>query len=328
MPPKEGSWVRTLEWDRGTFRLGPYTGERLSCACPDGSLTHLLEEGELQYALSGEAKVLSLEEQLRVLLSTSQVVDMEDYPEGESMMPALPPYTFEQVCAIEAAHNFRFPPLLRLYALHVSREIGPCCSPPKPLERVIVTSVDRVSAMFQLECGIFQEESVLSLSLRVVETGWVLPILNSPLKSFVLKPQSQVFRAVDFCQHGWATSFEACHGRYPCLDLTGPLLSDVRVIGHRVEEIMDSSSLQNVPQSLKAIECADRRTALKLLKKYWEAEDAVNLKVRAHIIPAVVKIQRQFRLWQWRMQNTFNPHTQYGHLNLLIKARAAVSEQF
>lgn len=36
-------------------------------------------------------------------------------------------------------------------------------------------------------------------------------------------------------------------------------------------------------------------------------------------------IQKQFRLWQWRKRVVFNPHTEIGRLNLLIKFRTAIA---
>lgn len=38
---------------------------------------------------------------------------------------------------------------------------------------------------------------------------------------------------------------------------------------------------------------------------------------------AAKKIQRQFRLWSWRKHCLWNPHTEIGRNNLLIKSRAA-----
>ncbi len=45
--------------------------------------------------------------------------------------------------------------------------------------------------------------------------------------------------------------------------------------------------------------------------------------VHKHLVPAAVKIQRQFRLWQFRKNVVWNPHTRIGGLNLLCNARIA-----
>lgn len=45
-----------------------------------------------------------------------------------------------------------------------------------------------------------------------------------------------------------------------------------------------------------------------------------------HVLePGVKKIQKQFRLWKWRKDVYWNPHTEIGRAGLLISARAFLS---
>ena len=122
----------TVEYCQGQFQLGPYRGELLTDTsekrseedAPSSPLissvqmesqsesSSLLQAGQMR---GPHTKVLSLQQQLSNLKAK--------YAEpGVFEHPLLPPYSLQQVEAIEAERSFRFTPLLRLYLLHISRQ--------------------------------------------------------------------------------------------------------------------------------------------------------------------------------------------------------------
>ena len=72
----------------------------------------LLGAGEMR---SPNAQVLSLQQQLANLKTKYAEPDLLEHP-------LLPPYSVQQVEALEAEYGFQFTPLLRLYLLHISRQ--------------------------------------------------------------------------------------------------------------------------------------------------------------------------------------------------------------
>ena len=84
-------------------------------------------------------------------------------------------------------------------------------------------------------------------------------------------------------------------------------------------------TVEEVPHALRRLRCKSWQL------DYYEREYKANEEITAalidkHLIPAAIKIQRQFRLWKWRFQVVFNPHTEIGKLNLLIKSNCAARE--
>lgn len=273
----------------------------------DGSCEHLLEEGELAHALSGEAKVLSLAEQLEDLRANHAYLHT-------AQNPALPPFSIEQICAIEAAYNFKFPPLLRLYGLNITREMK--------RELFYGGGSDTEPFSISTACRWFPVESMDSMSCHSFTSFEenIHMILSGKLKSFVFLVEE--YGEERFAS--WKTSF---HGLRGSLDAIGCVPFRLAVVGSKLIDFVPESSRHALPENLKATECLNRSTARTFLQNYHLSEESANALVCKHVLPAVMKIQRQFRLWQWRMQNTFNPHSHFGNLNLWIKAQAAVNEQ-
>ena len=60
-------------------------------------------------------------------------------------------------------------------------------------------------------------------------------------------------------------------------------------------------------------------------KQYEESESKTQTLIHKHLVPAATKIQRQYRLWQWRKLVVWNPHTEFGRLNALIQYRCVAN---
>ena len=62
---------------------------------------------------------------------------------------------------------------------------------------------------------------------------------------------------------------------------------------------------------------------------YWEeyegSETRANALICKHLVPPSVKIQRAFRLWQWRKNIVWNPHTEIGQLNAMIQYNTLIN---
>ena len=84
-------------------------------------------------------------------------------------------------------------------------------------------------------------------------------------------------------------------------------------------------TFQEVPSALQGFKCEPWHLDY-YLHEYTESEEKTAALIEKHLTPAAVKIQRQFRLWRWRLEVVFNPHTRIGHLNLLVKSRCAVKD--
>ena len=115
----------TVEYHQGRFQLGPWKGERLIAdknAKDDmdqpwwEDVWHrpgpLLDAGKMR---TPNVQVLSLQQQLANLKTKYAEPDLLEHP-------LLPPYSVQQVEALEAEYGFQFTPLLRLYLLHISRQ--------------------------------------------------------------------------------------------------------------------------------------------------------------------------------------------------------------
>lgn len=55
------------------------------------------------------------------------------------------------------------------------------------------------------------------------------------------------------------------------------------------------------------------------------SEREANDLIKSMLVPAVILIQKQFRLWKFRKDLVWNPYTEIGRLNLQIKANAAIA---
>ena len=83
-----------------------------------------------------------------------------------------------------------------------------------------------------------------------------------------------------------------------------------------------------IPDGMKGFQCKpeDMET---YVKAFNETELITEHLIEKHVKPLephVIRIQRQFRLWQWRLRVVFNPHTEIGHLNNMIHANLVIKD--
>ena len=86
----------------------------------------------------------------------------------------------------------------------------------------------------------------------------------------------------------------------------------------QVSELVNEIKRTNLPDDLRTFKCTSRVAAVTLLVQVMLSRCVETLGVPAR------KIQRQFRLWRWRMRTIFDPHTVLGQYNLRIKANASI----
>lgn len=87
-----------------------------------------------------------------------------------------------------------------------------------------------------------------------------------------------------------------------------------------IRKIFDSYGIpERVPESLKNARCIGLWEGLsfRIVKGDEDASRCIQ-----SLVPYVLTIQRQFRLWRWRKNVYWNPHTEVGRLGLEVQSRA------
>ncbi len=236
--------------------------------------------------------------------------------------PLLPPYTLEEVCAMEVKYSFSFPPLLRFYILNISREtsftnyrtlIQPmmCCGNqdvrrPDKWSCHIATHGDRF--------GVYDRIIWFSGDLR----GFVQSRSNiRTLYEQMMMPDLCCSRQVSFhlvnrgCSAVFPTleeTLEKCRCLDPGSSNCLPLTRCMKRVRPEIKDVELPEELKQCRrESMEAIGIILGHTRIRRM-----VED-LNGKARV--------IQRQYRLWRWRKDVLWNPHTDIGRLNLLVRAR-------
>ena len=120
-----------VDYSQGRFQLGSRTGEFLKEVLPDDAELSVESASQFNQQILGaddetsafrsaDFKLLTLRQQLALLQARYA-------RPGMLRRPWLPPYTGLQVSAIEAEHNVKFPPILRLYMENISRQQAIAC---------------------------------------------------------------------------------------------------------------------------------------------------------------------------------------------------------
>jgi hypothetical protein len=90
-----------------------------------------------------------------------------------------------------------------------------------------------------------------------------------------------------------------------------------------IREMYESYGIpERVPENLKNARCIGlcERLGFRIVKG---DEDA--WRCFQSLVPYVLRIQRQFRLWRWRKDVYWNPHTKVGRLGLEVQSRAFIA---
>ena len=212
--------------------------------------------------------------------------------------PLLPPYTMLEVLAMEVKYQITFPEILRFYMLNISREtcfdFGRAIIAPYflRLDSPFRPSKESWLAFQQSTCA--GEEFVIPLSGRG--------------KGYLFLSYGIWFTLYDILAQGPFEDDDDYDEKLTFEQLYHTIASD---------EIKQAG----LPDDLRMFKCELGRDAERTLLIYAMLTRCVEETLG---VPAR-KIQRQFRLWRWRLKNIFNPHTVLGQYNLRIKAKALIN---
>lgn len=90
-----------------------------------------------------------------------------------------------------------------------------------------------------------------------------------------------------------------------------------------IKKEIDSYGIpERVPESLKDARCFGLWEGLsfRIVKGDEDASSCIQ-----SLVPYVLRIQRHFRLWRWRKNVYWNPHTEIGQLGLEVQSRAFIA---
>ena len=85
--------------------------------------------------------------------------------------------------------------------------------------------------------------------------------------------------------------------------------------------LSDFRRCADVSQAVQEFRCSTSRVS-SILKSERDANKTLSV-----VEPGIKKIQKQFRLWSWRKNVYWNPHTEIGKIGLLITTRAFLSQE-
>lgn len=260
--------------------------------------------------------------------------------------PLAPPYALEEVIAMEIKYKFRFPPFVREYLLQISREFQ-----GGKYGRATVDFSFLAEHIIHIPCGHDGASAQIELNGNfngsVLVYGQPQPLqellivdrrcdLSNQSFGYDSDGENEVENAI-FALGGMLQTWRDGSG------YSGPVFDDH--IGWRmahpynIQEHLFQVYTQYVnyyPQMderglkhMRPLSAAMRQHPITadfgffMLKHQKKVDELVEECVE----PLVRKIQRQFRLWSWRKRELWNPHTQIGHLNLLIQARIFAKEK-
>ena len=285
---------------------------------------------------------LPFEQQVRNLFTAFEATDFL------RKHPLLPPYTTFEVLAMEVDNKIRFPEILRFYMLHISREtcfeLGRSIIAPPYFRGSSHPSKRSWLAFCQAACA--GEEFVIPFSGR--GKGFIM-LSDEGLRSGgqwetlydclargpfqwhedqshqpTLEQHHHTIQACDwpnFEQHistrknWWSDRYER-PSKWSVCDWVH-LEADCE--SGSVSELADSIKQASLPDDLRTFKCEDKIAAITLMTQAMLTrcvEETLGVPART--------IQRQFRLWRWRLKTIFNPHTILGQYNLRIKANASI----
>lgn len=262
--------------------------------------------------------------------------------------PLLPPYTLDEVCAMEIKYSFSFPPLLRYYMVNISRETsftsGRSLIQPERCDlwhRLGEQALEehckaRGEQRFTRSdtwshhtashgcgydetiwfsgrlCGFVQlAEEMYDPHVRTLYERLVVANKNDCLekgeRGYVVPPtieeSLQKCRDVDF--------LTASEDPDVLDDWFDHEFDDVIEFVPELKEIRDVE----LPEELRRCR-RETMEAVRIILGHTRIRRMVeDLNGKARVI------QRQYRLWRWRKDVLWNPHTDTGRLNLLVRAR-------
>lgn len=243
--------------------------------------------------------------------------------------PLLPPYDGRELVAIEVHYSIVFPPIMRWYLLNISREVT------FEHYRTIVApydcKVDRIAARARHTSEplrrrglgyVFENDKWTELTSAIEFTeNWRETIwLSGPNRGYVTIDHHG---SLDSLVYGSKITYTRCRTIFdrlshpfvcrsgpPMLGRSTPLAS---ITGGRKDTIV--TAIRNLPEPMKSWRVQG-----------WQAYDVAMTQSKIqeicqHLDPFAGRIQRAFRLWKWRKNVVWNPHTDAGTLNLAIQAK-------
>ena len=237
--------------------------------------------------------------------------------------PLLPPYSGRDVMVLEFHYSLVFPPILRWYLLNISREVTfegyrTLIAPYDWKEVARNSRVRRRGLGYQFEKDRWTE---ITTSIECCENWRETVWLSGPNKGYVTVDHHG---SLDSLVYGSKISYTRCRTVFD--RLSNPFVNGMRT---KVENSPTVGSLvylaiaakTNLPQQLETFPCSDRSRAYDVARTEWQIQ-----KIVERLNPSVVMIQRAFRVWKWRKDVVWNPHTDLGALNLTIRARLHLRE--
>ncbi len=260
--------------------------------------------------------------------------------------PLLPPYTLDEVCAMEIKYSFSFPPLFRYYILNISRETS-------FTSRRSLIQPEMCRLRYRLEEQALEEHCKARGKQRFTrsdtwshhtashgycgydETIW----FSGRLCAFVQLAEEMFYPHVRTLYERLVEADQSLeegereHIFFPTLGETLQKCHDIdfRTLSMRSNVLDDWFNhgfdvLEFVPE-LKEIRDVELPNELRVCCR--DPVEAVGIILGHARIRRMVEelngkarvIQRQYRLWRWRKNVLWNPDTDIGCLNLLVKAR-------
>ena len=253
--------------------------------------------------------------------------------------PLLPPYTLEEVTAMEIMYSFSFLPLSRYYILNISREssFSSCLIQPdtcrlwyrseeQALEErrkageQISTQFDRWSHYTGHGYGFDLTGRISGFALldRTCFEGFLKTIADGRrCQSWqTMVPNKWPFRAPPTLEE----TLKKCRDVNFSTEVLGSFNYSEWFdyeFDNIFELVPELSEIRNVelPEELRRCQRGTRE-AIRIILGHTRIRRMVeDLNGKARVI------QRQYRLWRWRKVVLWNPHTDIGRLNLLVRAR-------
>ena len=245
--------------------------------------------------------------------------------------PLLPPYDGRELVALEVHYSFVFPPILRWYLLNISREVTfedyrTVIAPYDcKIERITARSRQAIVPRRRRGLGyVFEDDKWTEITSAVEctenwrETIW----LSGPNRGYVTVDHHG---SLDNLIYSSKITFTRCRTifdrlSHPFVPTSEPPRTATLASINRWQ-LAVSAVDTDLPDSLKTFPCSYNAQACDAAMTYSKIQNIVE-----RLEPSAVKIQRAFRLWRWRKDVVWNPHTDAGSLNLAIQARLVLRE--
>ncbi len=298
-------------------------------------------------------KVLPLPEECNVPFD-QQIANIKAAYSDEAFRecPLLPPYTLDEVCAMEIKYSFSFPPLLRFYMLNISRETSftSIRSLIQPVDQAFEETWLHHTAYSRTckETICFSGRLCGFVQIDYYNDRMIVRTVVRTLYECLTRADSHIYHKRCQCQwcaldHSGEQAGLDCFV-LPTLEETLQKFRDLGDLDFSTaasafkDDVCDKlpagtnfgffdEIVSEVKRRLIEIQNVDFPNELRVCRR--EPDEAMRIILGHARIRRMVEelngkarvIQRRYRLWKWRKDILWNPHTDIGRLNLLMRAR-------